>query len=72
MGEIPDPPFDATQEAADAARLIKAGINNDDPETINVGIIRTARLARAVGLDITNPIVAKLLKLDTLPRQEDD
>lgn len=53
-------------------RLIKAGINNDDLETINVGVIRTARLARAVGLNITDPVVAKLLKLDTLPRQEDD
>jgi len=61
---------DVTQEAADIRRLIEAGTRTDDPETTAAGIARAGRLKRTTGLDITNPTVASILKLDTVGRTQ--
>ncbi len=60
------PENDETQEFADAKRLINAGVNNDDEETVVAGTQRLVRLAKKTKLDITNPVVAQISGLDKL------
>ena len=60
------------EEGADVRRLIDAGKQTEDLLTSGAGVIRAQRLAKRLGVDLTNPTFAKVMGLDKLPRVEED
>lgn len=67
MVEIPDPPFDETQEAADIRRLAQAAKGTEDSFFSDGAIVRAVKLAKATGIDLTDTTVSTLLGLDKIP-----
>lgn len=61
-----------SEETADVRRLVRAGKQTEDLVTSGVGAIRAQRLAKRLGVDLTNPVFAKVAGLDKLPRVEED